>query len=177
MATRKKDGSTTNFGDLETAEFFVKFQDGQFFDINLQKFVSFKDGALLQIVSALGNINDEVYDQVIAKQITDTLPVGAVLYFNMAHDTGALHFAVRLTTKLQMLKKNNKIAKIMGGGCEIYELYCNGIHTPLNINVGSLNQAYIQMSTKYRPGNRLHHCNVYDTFHTIDGQYLSSFRY
>ena len=75
-----------------------------------------------------------------------------------------------------MAKKNNKDSVISKCHFKLQQVQSK-LNTEKNdIDFDSLNQAFFQMSLKYRPKNKSHACNVYNTFKTDENLLLEYFR-
>lgn len=177
MTSRIKDIQENYFGNVPTAQFFVRYENGKFYDIELEEEINIKDKALLQIKTNRFNIDDKIYDKITNQQEKKILPSGTKLYFHLLLKNGTIKFVLVLDEDLILTKKNNKLSKVKSCRFSIVEMDGTQIKEDVVYKGNSLNQAYFQMSKKFNPENRSHVCNVYKTFRTLDGEYIERFRF
>jgi hypothetical protein len=177
MKDRKKDLIENHFGNQPTALLFVKFVDGIFINIDTGEPIGFNNNSLLKIRTELSSIKDENYEEITKEEVKEMLSEGTYLHFSFSCEYDAFHFYGILTKPLIMSKKNNKDSLISRCSFRILTVNSRSIHEELDLDFSSLNQAFFQMSIKYRPENKSHVCNVYKTFRTEEGRYLEDFRF
>ena len=76
-----------------------------------------------------------------------------------------------------MSKKNNKDSLITKCHFKLQQVQSRLNTERIDFEFDSLNQAFFQMSLKYRPNNKSHVCNVYNTFKTNENLMLEHYRF
>ncbi len=177
MQNRRKDTIENHFGNHPTALFYVKFVDGIFINIDTNEPLSFKNDSLLKISTTLSSIKDENYDEVTKVENREILPAGSKLYFSLRDDFETLFFSGVLMKPLFMTKKNNKDSVISNCFYKIEKVESRKVNEIIDLDFRSLNQAFFQMSMRFRKDNNSHVCNIYKTFTTSDNRFLEEYRF
>lgn len=177
MVNRRKDNLENQFGSTQTALFNVTFKNGKFINVENGEPISFKEGSFLRIKTGLSSIDDKIYNEITRKESRDILPVNTSLTFWIDLDVDRLFFTGILMSPLTMTKKNNKDSVISKCDFKLEQVHSRLISEKINLDFNSLNQAFFQMSLKYRPDNKSHVCNVYKTFKTDENLYLEQYRF
>jgi hypothetical protein len=177
---RKKDTQTNYFGNLPTTHLYAQIKDGKLIDVETEKEVILKDGALVKIVTILANINDDDYEKYAKEKRKKVLPLGAELLIKMPYQNQQFSFKLILKEDLYFSKKLNKEAVAEKCKIEVVEMYDG--HNAKNKNfipfeTNSLNQAFFQASVKYRPNNRSHNANIYENCFLPNGEAISLLRF
>jgi len=180
MINRKKDNLENQFGTRQTALFNVVLKNGKFINIDNGEPISFIEGSFLRIKTGLSSIDDDdVYREITKNESRDVLEAGKTLTFwiDVPTGRGRLYFKGLIISPLTMTKKNNKDSVITKCEFKLEEVHSDSNSEKINLMFNSLNQAFFQMSLKFRPNNKSHVCNVYNTFYTDNGLFLEQYRF
>lgn len=179
---RKKDVTENYFGSLPTVHIHARYKDGKFYELDTNKEVVLSNGAITKMITLLANVRDEEYPKFAEEQRREVLPVGAILFIQMPMgNQGQFRLVVKLLTPLTMKKTGNKDAIVEPCKCKVIDRIEDGFimnsvkFEPFEAD--SLNQVFFQASVKYRPQNKSHATNIYQSCFTEDGRKLSNFRF
>jgi hypothetical protein len=178
---RKKDVTENYFGTLPTVYIHAKYQDDKYYDIISGKEVKLSNGSIVRIKTLLANIAVEDYPK-FEEIKREVLPQGSILSIRMPiSNEGEYKLILRLKSPLVMKKTGNKEAIVEPCFCEVFDCHVlGGFGSNLKFDpfiADSLNQAFFQASIRFRPDNKSHTTNIYQSCFLEDGRSLASLRF
>jgi len=182
VQNRKKDAAENYFGSLPTVHIYAEFKNGRFIDLETESEVTLKNGAIVRMITLSANVPDEEYTRYTDVQRKKVLPEGTTLFIRMPIvNEGEFQFVIKLKETLIMKKAGNKEAVAEPCRCDVIDRIENGFIKNLvkfePFEAGSLNQAFFQASVRYRPKNKSHATNIYQSCFLEDGRSISCLRF
>lgn len=178
----KKDTTEDYFGWLPTVHIYERYKEGKFYELDTDKEVVLSNGSITKMITLLANVSDEEYPKFAEVQRKEVLQEGAIIFMNLPMgDKGTYRLVVKLLSPLIIKKYGNKEAVVEPCRCKVIDILedryiMNSIRFE-PFEADSLNQVFLQASVKYRPQNKSHSTNIYQSCFTEDGLQLSHFRF
>ncbi len=179
---RNKDVIENYFGSRPAAQINAVFKNGKFIDVNSHKEIVLAENAQAKIITLLENISDEDYMPHSTTEIRQVLPPNSELYVKLPMGgSELLIFNVRIDTPLTMKKIGNKLSVVEPCKCIVTSVYDPSRKIDITkfspFEAPTLNQVFFQASMKYRPANKSHTTNIYQSCFITNTKKLSDLRF
>jgi hypothetical protein len=187
MKKEKPRAENNQYGELVTATIFAYLENGKLIDAKTQKEVKLKKketggGVFVEMRVPLSSIPEEDYAFHTTKRVEVVMKAGESLYFEMDYNGGHSRYTCRvvLHEPLRIEVVGNKPGRLQNCICELVEIrdtFNKSVPTGFEpIVSNTLHQSFFTASTKFRPSNKSHNCNVFKTFRNEKGILLGDLR-
>lgn len=178
----KKDFKENYFGGYSNVHIYAKYLDGKFYDLSSDEEIVLENDSIVRMTAATMSLKDINYERYTSNIQKTIIRSGNVIYMKVTMKDGNNYIlSLGLITDLNMTKRKNKFAQVDKDlqfeafkledemGKEVYNF------EPFKEN--SLNQAYFQISLKYRPEAKSHTTNIYKSCFDENGNTLEKYRF